>query len=217
MASYPQQDYPQPESQGAYTQTADQQPAHDSNVDQAAGAIPGGAGGRKKRTYAGQAYEFGAGGNAGIGGQQMGGSEGYPGQNTGYGGYGQQQQQPGFQQPSYSGAYQTSSTPAFGQQNQGVGGYQAPEPGYSSQGSAPQSPGVAGITQGMSNMGMGIQSQGQAMPTHGRPQLNQLYPNDLLNQPLSVADLDLPPPPIILPQNVSIAKPLQTHYVADGD
>jgi protein transport protein SEC24 len=32
--------------------------------------------------------------------------------------------------------------------------------------------------------------------------LNQLYPTDLLNQPFNVAELELPPPPIILPPNV---------------
>ena len=33
--------------------------------------------------------------------------------------------------------------------------------------------------------------------------LNQLYPIDLLNQPFNVAELDYPPPPAILPPNVS--------------
>jgi len=32
--------------------------------------------------------------------------------------------------------------------------------------------------------------------------LNQLYPTDLMSQPFNVSELDLPPPPIVLPQNV---------------
>ena len=202
MADYPHQGYPPAESEGGYGYPSDQQPEHDGQVDQAANATSASAGGRKKRAYAGQAYEFGTGGNAALGGQQVGG-QGYPAPDPSYGSYGQHQPQPGYQQPGYSGGYAPSGTPGYGQQGQGVGGYQAPEPGYPPQGSAPQSPGVTGITQGMGNMGMGVQSHGQPMPMHGRPQLNQLYPNDLLNQPLNVADLDLPPPPIILPQNVS--------------
>ena len=201
-------DYPPAEGEAEHRYPADQQPEYDGQVDQAANAANAGPGGRKKRAYAGQAYEFGAGGNAALGGQQVGG-QGYPAQDPSYGGYGHQpHQQPGHQQPGYSGGYPQGTPPTYGQQGQAVGGYQAPEPGYPPQGSAPQSPGVAGITQGMNNMGMGAQSQGQPMAMHGRPQLNQLYPNDLLNQPLNVADLDLPPPPIILPQNVSVRQPL---------
>ena len=42
----------------------------------APGPVPGPAPvGRKKRAYAGQAYEFGAGGNAALGGQQQGGGQ----------------------------------------------------------------------------------------------------------------------------------------------
>ena len=201
MASYPQQDYPQSDGQGTYEQQVDLQPRSDPQQDQTTAAAPGAAG-RKKRAYAGQAYEFGAGGNAALGGQQVAGG-GYPAQDQNYGGYPQQQQQPSYQQPAYTGGYQANNAPTYGQPGQSVGGYQAPEPGYPPQGSAPQSPGVTGITQGMSNMGVGMQSQGQPMSMHGRPQLNQLYPNDLLNQPLSVTDLDLPPPPIVLPPNVS--------------
>lgn len=33
-------------------------------------------------------------------------------------------------------------------------------------------------------------------------QLNQLYPSDLISQPFNVAELDYPPPPIILPPGV---------------
>lgn len=52
----------------------------------------------------------------------------------------------------------------------------------------------------MSQKPMAQQPQAQ----QGRaPVLNQLYPTDLQNQPLNVAELDYPPPPAILPPNVS--------------
>jgi protein transport protein SEC24 len=52
-------------------------------------------------------------------------------------------------------------------------------------------------------MGQPQQQQPQ-MGQPGRPAvLNQLYPTDLLTQPFNVTELDLPPPPIILPPNVS--------------
>lgn len=61
---------------------------------------------------------------------------------------------------------------------------------------------MAGITAGMAGMNVGAQPAQQA----GQPSrlaLNQLYPTDLLNQPFNVSELDLPPPPCILPPNVS--------------
>ncbi|KAL8918278.1 MAG: hypothetical protein Q9208_007446 [Pyrenodesmia sp. 3 TL-2023] len=160
---------------------------------------------RRKRQYAGQAYEFGGGANAALGGQTPGGG-GYPGPpGSGYGGYGQQPQQPGYQQPAYGvqPAMSSPGVPSYGQPP-GVGGYQPPDPGYQTHGAAPVSPGVTGITQGMNNMGMGPQPPQQGLHAQHRPQLNQLYPTDLLNQPLNVAELDLPPPPIILPPNSSV-------------
>jgi protein transport protein SEC24 len=66
---------------------------------------------------------------------------------------------------------------------------------------------VGGITQGMGQMGLGGPGQAAAQPQAAatRPMaLNQLYPTDLLNQPFNVAELELPPPPIILPPNVSV-------------
>lgn len=66
----------------------------------------------------------------------------------------------------------------------------------------------------MGQMGVGGQpplpagQPGQPQPPGGaaRPAvLNQLYPTDLLNQPFNVAELDLPPPAIILPPNVCAA------------
>jgi protein transport protein SEC24 len=59
-------------------------------------------------------------------------------------------------------------------------------------------------------MGIG-QQQPAAQPQQAaaRPAvLNQLYPTDLLNQPFNVAELELPPPPIILPPNVSSSNSL---------
>lgn len=54
---------------------------------------------------------------------------------------------------------------------------------------------------------MGISGQQQPMPHQAPHQqglpLNQLYPTDLMGQPFNVSELDLPPPPIVLPPNVS--------------
>ena len=66
--------------------------------------------------------------------------------------------------------------------------------------------GVTDITHGMNNLGMGGQAPLANQPLLQRPQLNQLYPVDLLNQPFNVSELDLPPPPIILPPDVSVEK-----------
>jgi protein transport protein SEC24 len=56
----------------------------------------------------------------------------------------------------------------------------------------------------MAGMQMGGQPQQPQMAQAARPAvLNQLYPTDLLTQPFNATELDLPPPPIILPQNVS--------------
>lgn len=186
-----------------------------------------GAGKKKKRGYAAQAYDFGAGANSALGGQPQGGGQFQPvGAAPAYGGF----QQPGDAQASYGapqyggqmGAPYTTPTPGAPVQNygnaaqfdSGVGGYQPPDTsrypdvaGYP----PPDAPagGVGGITQGMGRMGMG----GAQQPAAAQPQqvaskaapLNQLYPTDLLNQPFNVAELDLPPPPIILPPNVSFS------------
>ncbi|KAL8833300.1 MAG: hypothetical protein Q9170_004359 [Blastenia crenularia] len=161
---------------------------------------------RRKRQYAGQAYEFGGGANAALGGQVQGGGA-YPGPpGAGYGGYGQQPQQPVYQQPSYGvdqRAVPSPGAPPYGQPP-AAGGYQPPEPGYPTHAAPPLSPSMGGITQGMNNIGIGGQPPQQAQHMQQRPQLNQLYPTDLLNHPLNVAELDLPPPPIILPPNTSV-------------
>ncbi|KAA8566584.1 hypothetical protein EYC84_009130 [Monilinia fructicola] len=57
---------------------------------------------------------------------------------------------------------------------------------------------------------MGVGGPQQPIVAQGRPgalaqvALNQLYATDLVNQPFNVAELDLPPPPIILPPNSSV-------------
>ena len=206
------QDHPQGHGQyeqQQYKQYDGSQPAEyaDNASPVQGGPTPSSNAARKKRHYAGQAYEFGAGGNAALGGQAPGGV--YPGPpGAGYGGYGQQQQQQpqqlGYQQPAYGAPQQAMPSPgqpAYGQ-SPAAAGYQPPEPGYPSHGAPPLSPGMGGVTQGMSNMGFGGQAPPQGQHMQQRVQLNQLYPTDLLNQPLNVHELELPPPPIILPPNV---------------
>ena len=197
-----------------------EQPVHDSQVQEdydasqhndAAGQqhVPQGAptassAGRKKRGYAGQAYEFGGGANAAVGGQQPGGVAYPPPPGAGYGGYGQQPQ-PAAQTPGYgsgSASPAVGAAPGYGQQPGAVGGYQSPDPGYPAQVPHGQPPsGVGGITHGMGSLAVAGQAQ---QHSQGRPPMNQLYPQDLLNSALNVTDLDLPPPPIILPANVRL-------------
>jgi protein transport protein SEC24 len=163
------------------------------------------AGGHKKRAYASQAFELGAGANSALGGQPRAGGS-YPvAQGAGYG-YPQQSQAPqqfGYQQPGatadqVSPALAGSQIPGYGEPaTPGIGGYQAPAPGYPSQG------GVGGVTNQFGQLG--ISGQPQPAPQQGmqKPQaLNPLYPADLISQPFNVSELDLPPPPIILPANV---------------
>lgn len=171
---------------------------------------------KKKRGYAAQAYDFGAGANSTLGGQPQAGGQFLPAQAPAYGGY---PAAPEVQPAAYGAqpAYMTAGSPApvqqvYGQNSPAMGGYPNQGAGY-----APAAADVAGITQGMGHMGMGYSAPAQgpgsqpnfAQPTvapnqaGGRPAvLNQLYPTDLLNQPFNVAELDLPPPPIILPPNV---------------
>ncbi|XP_044715495.1 sec23/Sec24 trunk domain-containing protein [Hirsutella rhossiliensis] len=100
----------------------------------------------------------------------------------------QQPTSPGFQYSQGYGAPQ----PAAQQQPGPYGSYPGPEQGYPPPGAPPQSgpAGVSGITQG-------------AQAPRAGP-LNHLYPTDLMNQPFSVSELDLPPPPIVLPPNTSV-------------
>jgi protein transport protein SEC24 len=192
----PQGGYP---PQDDYTQNpAEQQDQarHDagSPPDSAAGSVPAStaAGGRKKRAYAGQAYDFGAGANSALGGQQAGGGA-YEG------GFSQQAHEAGYPQGGYQqSAAAPAQTPGIGHQPvAGVGGYQPPTPAYPVQQAAMNS-----MTQQFGQMDMS-QKQAPSAPL-SRPQaLNQLYPTDLLNSPFNVAELDYPPPPAILPPNVS--------------
>lgn len=208
----PQPDYP-PQGQPHEDQYQQEQYGANDQAEYVENASPlqGGppisaAAARRKRQYAGQAYDFGGGANSALGGQQQGGG-GYPGPpGAAYGAPGQPAQQLAYQQSGY-GADQAGPAPAvasgYGQPPPAVGGYQPPDPGYPIQGAPPVQPGIGGITQGMNNLGMGGQVQQQPQQMQHRPQLNQLYPTDLLNQPFSVSELDFPPPPIILPPNVS--------------
>ena len=196
-AQSPQQGYP---AQDGYGQPQEQY-ASASPSDAAPGPAPQaapGAGGRKKRAYAGQAYEFGAGANSALGGQQQAGA--------GYGGFSQQQHEAGYPQGGYQqtpAAIQQGQVPMYGQQDAAnIGGYQPPAPAYPVGGAAPVQGGVAGTTQQFSQMDMSQKPAPQAAPQRA-PVLNQLYPTDLLNQPFNVQELDYPPPPAILPPNVS--------------
>lgn len=190
---------------GQYGQSSpypDQQTFDGAGAPPAHGAAHADAGKKKKRAYAAGAFEVGSGANAAVGGQLPGGGQFGAPQPTapGYGGYPQQD----FQAP-YGGAAQAYGAPQPGAPAGGVGGYQAPDAYYPS-GPAPASPpGVGGVTSGIASMqlGAGQPQQGQpAQPARVGP-LNQLYPTDLMSQPFNVSELDLPPPPIVLPPNVS--------------
>ncbi|ROW15749.1 hypothetical protein VPNG_02041 [Cytospora leucostoma] len=157
---------------------------------------PGEAHGKKKkRAYAAQAFDVGSGANAAVGGQLQGGGQfGTPQPAVAGYGYSGQEAQPAVAAAAPYGAPQAYGSPAA------TPGFQPPEP-YG----VPPAPGVAGITQGLSGLQVG---QGQPAAQQVPPQarggpLNQLYPTDLLNQPFNVSELDLPPPPIILPPNSS--------------
>jgi len=200
-----QAEYADPSAQG-YEGTAS--PPPQAGAHQAADH-----GRKKKRAYAAGAFDVAAGGNAAVGGQLPGaGQYGVPQQAAApaYGGY---PQPDASQAPAYGGVQPQYGVPQ--PVTPGVGGYQVPEPYYPSPGAQPAPGGVGGITAGFSSMqlgagaGSGVQ-QSQQLPPQVRPgPLNQLYPTDLLNQPFNVSELDLPPPPIILPPNVS------RRYIAD--
>lgn len=192
QGQYPPQGYP---PQDGYAQSPPPDGNYASQPADSSGAPPSaqatGPGGRKKRAYAGQAYEFGAGANAGLGGQT---------QNAGgFGGGFDQRTHSAGQPPAAFADAQTAPGVGYGQPDAaGVGGYQPPTPSY------PGQPNMAGVTQQFQQMGMGDKQPQQSQPQMQRGhQLNMLYPTDLLNQPFNVAELDYPPPPIVLPPNVS--------------
>ena len=144
-------------------------------------------GGKKKRAYAGQAFEFGVGANAALGGQMQGGGS--------YGGYPASAQPQAFPTAPYPGQ-QPAQPAAEAFAAPAPMGYQPPGPGYPAQAVPP----VSQVTQQMADMTMA----GRAPQSQPAVPLNQLYPTDLLTQPFNVAELDYPPPPIVLPPNVSL-------------
>ena len=184
-------------------------------------------GGKKRRAYAGQAFDIGTGANAGAGGQPPS-TGSYPSQQSApqYGGYPQQpqaQQQQGYAAPayqntygqqagygtaSYSDQYQQggapAQAPAQSQSPYQGGGYAPPDQGYPGGGQG----GTAGMTQQFGQMNMGGQPAGR----QGAVQLNRLQTTDLISQPFQVPDIDVPPPAIVLPPNVSLlpVKPLSS-------
>ncbi|KAK4498033.1 hypothetical protein PRZ48_010689 [Zasmidium cellare] len=218
MANPYQDGGPDPEGAQPYARDG----GYDQSQQSSTPAPGGAAAAKKKRAYAGQAYEFGAGGNAPAGGQPPGGQ--YPGQQQPQmGGYGYPAQgapqQPVYgmpQQPAYGDPGVGSPAPqqpAYGQPQYGApqGGYEPPAPSYPAQGGAPgMAPqgGVQGMTQQFSQMGVGGQ-QPPAQPQQPAVQLrlNPLQPVDISTQgpPFQIADdLNQPPPPIILPPNSSV-------------
>jgi protein transport protein SEC24 len=185
------------------------------------GAQPAASAGKKKRAYAGQAFDFGTGANTSAAAAQppAAGAPYGGAQPAGYG-YPSQPAQPGYTQPAYGdqGAAAPAAQPAYGQPTYGApAGYQAPDPGYPAPGVAQAAPGgVAGVTQQFGQMGFGGQQPAQPAPGQGvQPQqrLNPLQPVDisLQGQPFHVSDLDLPPPPLILPPNVCMNRNLASH------
>lgn len=222
MSQYPGQ---QPQDGYAQQQAAPGQEYADQTSTPpgvAPGPAPGPAAGRKKRRdYAGQAYEFGAGGNAAAT------PVGHQDDNVGVGGYSLQQNAAGYAQGGYAQnptAVQPGQTPMYGQADPGVGGYQPPAPQYPTQPAQPGA-GVAGMTQQFGQMDMSQkpqipqqpQQQAQQQQPGRPPQLNTLYPSDLQNQPLNVAELDYPPPPAILPANVSSRKVAKHEMLTRSD
>jgi protein transport protein SEC24 len=140
-------------------------------------------GAKKKRAYAAQAYEFG--GNAA--GQLP--SQGPP---------------PVMGGPAMGVPY-SGGAPAMGGFTGGAPAMPptgAPSMGAPTMGQQPIQPTSPELLSSQFAQ-MNVQPQapqpGQAPPQH----MNQLFPSDLISQPFNVQELDLPPPPIILPPNVS--------------
>lgn len=207
----PHDGYPQTDSYGSpqYNEHP-QQPgfANVASLPPSTGEHAPEGGKKKKRGYAAQAYDFGAGANSSLGNQPLAGEVFPTAQAPAYGGYAAQPEaQQGYGAPSPYLAQGAPQAPvqSYGQSAAvGLGGYVAPDAGYPSPGVPPA--GVGGITQGMGQMGLGGPGPATAQPQQAtnRPLvLNQLYPTDLLNQPFNVSELELPAPPIILPPHVS--------------
>lgn len=200
---YPPQDqYGQPPGE-AYAEGAGYE--NTTSPPPQAGQSQGDAGGKKKkRGYASQAYDFGAGANSQLGGQPVAGGT-YPpaAQAAGYGGY-PTQQGDGIASGLVSPNPFTQPQPMYGQPQPGIGGYQPPDAGYP----GPAAGGVAGITGGMAQMGFGGAPQAPVpaggVPGGARTSMNPLHPSDLASQLFNVQELDYPPPPINLPPNSSV-------------
>lgn len=202
--------YPQQGAQDGYGQQAPQYDNYETTSPPGVtpGPAPGPAPGRKKRRdYAGQAYEFGQGGNAAA---TPPGQQATPQPGPSFSGFSLQQDAAGYPQGApyqqNPAAVQQGQTPMYNvQEPTAMGGYQPPGPQYPTQ--QPAAAGVPAMTQQFSQMDMSqkhpAQQQPQAQQPGRPPALNQLYPTDLQNQPLNVAELDYPPPPAILPANVS--------------
>jgi protein transport protein SEC24 len=208
---YPQQGVP---PQSGYPQQPQVEQSYENYETEAPPGVPPGPApgpahtGRKKRAYAGQAYEFGSGGNAALGGQPAAGGA-YPG-------YSAQADAAGYPQGGYQqnpAAVQQTATPLYPGQEPApaIGGYQPPAPGYPAAGAA----NVPGMTQQFAQMDMSQKPPVAAAPQQPQraPVLNQLYPTDLSNQPFNVAELDFPPPPAILPPNVRVTPYTQLSMV----
>ena len=133
---------------------------------------------KKKRAYAAQAYEFGANAAGAPGG-------GVP-----------QPPAPGYGAPQ--AAYPAQQT-GYGAPQQGYG---APVPAYGQP--VPQSPQEPLAQQfGQMNLGPGP-APAQVMPQSTQNSQNPLVGSDLMQQPLQAWELEIPPPAINLPANVSL-------------
>lgn len=191
---YGQQDQPiEYHEQQPYGETPQQQAAPQTQPDAAAAK-------KKKRAYAAGAFDVGTGANATAGGQPVASQQGMPGPTNAaaYGSYPDSQPQ-----PMYGGQQSMPQQPAYGHQQPPM------QPGYGDQLVQPQqphNPAVGGdMTQAMANMTVAPRLPPGAQQQQSRPVLlNQLYPTDLLSNPFSVSELDLPPPPIVLPSNVCV-------------
>ncbi|PSN64553.1 protein transport protein Sec24 [Corynespora cassiicola Philippines] len=129
---------------------------------------------KKKGRYAGAGYDFGA-NSAGMGSGQA----------------------PPPPQPYGAPAASPYGAP--------VGG--PPAPGYPGAPQSPQDPNM--LAQQFTGMNLGPQQpvqvapQQQMAPSQATQVQNQLYPSDILSQPLAAAEVNMPPPPIVLPANIA--------------
>lgn len=118
------------------------------------------------------------------------------GAGAGMGGYPAHDQTPQLFSPMGGPAPSMGAQPSYGmpQGNSGVGAGNIAAGGYEPPGGAP---GMGGVTQQFGQMGLGQQG-GIQKPAA----LNYLYTVDLMQQPFNVAELEFPPPEIVLPPNV---------------